>query len=201
MTLYYSLVFFVFVIELFVFLTLLIPLPLQIRHKVFTFISEHPAMDHIRHWSRISFLFIGILFADSVNRVYRVQLELQNISRDQTGAAAALGAERLEVQARKFYSQRNMYLCGFTLLLSLILDRTSSYIRDIIHLEMRLRKAESKGGEDDSGEVARLKRELALKEKVIDAMKSQSAGLAREYDRLSDEFSKKNTDGTPRKDL
>lgn len=66
---------------------------------------------------------------------------------------------------------------------------------------MRLRKAESKGGEDDSGEVARLKRELALKEKVIDAMKSQSAGLAREYDRLSDEFSKKNTDGTPRKDL
>lgn len=30
----------------------------------------------------------------------------------------------MEVQARKFYSQRNMYLCGFTLFLSLILNRT-----------------------------------------------------------------------------
>ncbi|KAI5307129.1 hypothetical protein KEM56_004189 [Ascosphaera pollenicola] len=188
-------------VELVVFMTLLIPLPLTIRHKIFTFISAHPAMEQIRHWSRIAFLFIAILFADSVNRVYRVQLELQNISRDQSGAAAALGAERLEVQARKFYSQRNMYLCGFTLFLSLILDRTSSYIRDIISLEMRLKKVTTKDTKEDSSEVARLKRELALKEKDIEALKAQSAGLAREYDRLGDEVTGKNSDGTPKKDL
>lgn len=38
--------------------------------------------------------------------------------------SVVLGHERMEVQARKFYSQRNMYLCGFTLFLSLILNRT-----------------------------------------------------------------------------
>lgn len=41
-----------------------------------------------------------------------------------TVSRAVLGHERMEVQARKFYSQRNMYLCGFTLFLSLILNRT-----------------------------------------------------------------------------
>jgi hypothetical protein len=35
----------------------------------------------------------------------------------------------MEVQARKFYSQRNMYLCGFTLFLSLILNRTYMMVR------------------------------------------------------------------------
>ena len=41
-----------------------------------------------------------------------------------TSSRSVLGHERMEVQARKFYSQRNMYLCGFTLFLSLILNRT-----------------------------------------------------------------------------
>ncbi|KAI5280300.1 hypothetical protein KEM54_003778 [Ascosphaera aggregata] len=208
MTLYYTLirfvyfyqVFFILVAEMVVFLALLIPLPLRVRHKVFTLMAEHPMIAKIHHWSKIAFIFIAILFIDSVNRVYRVQLELQKISKDQSGAAAALGAERLEVQARKFYSQRNMYLCGFTLFLSLILDRTSNFIRDILHLEMRLKQAKASTNEE-SGEVARLKKELALKEKDIEAMKQQSAGLAREYDRLGDEYSKKNADNTPKKDL
>ncbi|KAI5272629.1 hypothetical protein KEM52_005115 [Ascosphaera acerosa] len=144
-------------------------------------------------------------------------------------SAAALGAERLEVQARKFYSQRNMYLCGFTLFLSLILDRTTNYIRDILHLEMRLRQATgssagagkaTKGqsaatagtlsasaassADEYVAEIARLKKELALKEKDIEAMKAQSAGLAREYERLGDEFGKKEgaaAGGAARKDL
>ena len=43
-----------------------------------------------------------------------------------------MGHERMEVQARKFYSQRNMYLCGFTLFLSLILNRTYIMILDVL---------------------------------------------------------------------
>ena len=41
----------------------------------------------------------------------------------------------MEVQARKFYSERNMYLCGFTLFLSLILNRTYVMILDVLRLE------------------------------------------------------------------
>ena len=43
----------------------------------------------------------------------------------------------MEVQARKFYSQRNMYLCGFTLFLSLILNRTYTMILDVLRSRRR----------------------------------------------------------------
>ncbi|OQE23504.1 hypothetical protein PENFLA_c011G10864 [Penicillium flavigenum] len=45
----------------------------------------------------------------TVNRVYRVQQELSSFTKDGPGMGAAhLGTDRMEVQARKFYSQRNI---------------------------------------------------------------------------------------------
>ena len=41
-----------------------------------SFISENPLVAQIQYWMKICFVFILILFIDSVNRVYRVQVEL-----------------------------------------------------------------------------------------------------------------------------
>jgi uncharacterized membrane protein (UPF0127 family) len=41
-----------------------------------SFISESPIVAKIQYWMKITFVFILILFIDSVNRVYRVQVEL-----------------------------------------------------------------------------------------------------------------------------
>ena len=117
----------------------------------------------------------------------------------------------MEVQARKFYSQRNMYLCGFTLFLSLILNRTYTLILDILRLEDKVKQYEGDkkaGGKEsarlasagDAGEIGRLKKELADRERDIDALKKQSEGLAREYSELSDRIGKENVDDTPKKD-
>ncbi|WEW54818.1 Endoplasmic reticulum transmembrane protein 3 [Emydomyces testavorans] len=164
------------------------------------------------YYTLITFIFILILFIDSVNRVYRVQIELSAYSKDGSGAAAgALGSERMEVQARKFYSQRNMYLCGFTLFLSLILNRTYTMILEILRLEDRVKQYEGDkraGGKDsarlaaagDIGEIGRLKKELAARDRDIDVLKKQSEGLSREYNALSDKYSKENADDTPKKD-
>lgn len=38
--------------------------------------------------SQITFIFILILFIDSVNRVYRVQLEMSAFSKDTTGVGS-----------------------------------------------------------------------------------------------------------------
>lgn len=118
--------------------------------------------------------------------------------------AGSLGPERMEVQARKFYSQRNMYLCGFTLFLSLILNRTYALILDVLRLEeavSSLRK-ESNASGGDAAEVARLKKELEKKETDLLAMKKQSEGLAREYNELGDRYAaKEGTTGEPRKNL
>jgi len=110
----------------------------------------------------------------------------------------------MEVQARKFYSQRNMYLCGFTLFLSLILNRTYIMILDVLRLEEEVEKVRGNkpsGGDLDQaggiGEIGRLKEELSKRDKDIEVLKSQSKGLSDEYNRLGDKFHV--SDGTPKK--
>jgi len=122
--------------------------------------------------------------------------------------AAALGSERMEVQARKFYSQRNMYLCGFTLFLSLILNRTYIMILDVLRLEEKVKMYEGDkkaGGEKlnemgNANEVGQLKREISKKDKELEAMKKQAEGLQREYDQLSVKYNQMNPESEARKD-
>jgi len=211
MTLYYSLVFLLLVAEMALFVLLIIPLPFPIRRKMFTFISESPLVAKLQYGMKITFIFILILFIDSVNRVYRVQVELAE-SNKQQGGAAVMGHERMEVQARKFYSQRNMYLCGFTLFLSLILNRTYTMILDILRLEEKVKKFEgdpkASGKQSEKldnagniGEIGRLKKELAAKDRDIETLKKQSEGLSREYNELSDRYgATQKADATPKKD-
>ena len=124
--------------------------------------------------------------------------------------AAAMGSERMEVQARKFYSQRNMYLTGFTLFLSLILNRTYMMILDVLRLEEKVKmyegdkKAGGKEGEKlDEGyradQIGQLKRELGKKDKEIEAIKKQAEGLQKEYDNLSVKYNQSNPSGGDKK--
>lgn len=109
-----------------------------------------------------------------------------------------MGHERLEVQARKFYSQRNMYLCGFTLFLSLILNRTYVMILETLRLEEKLKqydgtdkntKASAKlAAAGDAGEISRLKKEIKKRDQDVETLKKQSEGLQREYHELTERY-------------
>lgn len=70
-----------------VFMTLIVPLPFTVKRKLFTFISENPLVAKLQYGLKITFIFILILFIDSVNRVYRVQVELSQ-AKYQGGSAA-----------------------------------------------------------------------------------------------------------------
>src|SRR5216110_2287290 len=59
-------------------------------------------------------MFILLLFLDSCNRVWRVSEE-----NSPSVEASVRETYRTDMHARIFYAQRNMYLCGFTLFLSL----------------------------------------------------------------------------------
>jgi hypothetical protein len=118
----------------------------------------------------------------------------------------------MEVQARKFYSQRNMYLCGFTLFLSLILNRTYIMILEVLRLEDRVKLLEGDkkaGGKDSAriaeagsvGEIGALKKELEAKDRDIETLKKQCEGLTREYHKLGDEVSNEKGDKNVKKDL
>lgn len=69
-------VFLLLVTEMSIFMALIVPLPFTFRRKLFTFISESPLIAKLQYGMKITFIFILILFIDSVNRVYRVQVEL-----------------------------------------------------------------------------------------------------------------------------
>jgi len=207
MTLYYSLVFLLLVTEMVIFMGLVMPLPFTVKRKLFTFVSESPIVAKLQYGMKITFIFILILFIDSVNRVYSVQLESAKAHQN---ADAMGGSARMEVQARKFYAQRNMYLCGFTLFLSLILNRTYVLILDTLRLEeevKRLSGDKSVGGKDSAklaqagqlGEIGKLKKELAQKDRDIETLKKQGEGFQREYNRLGDEKAGA-AEATPKKD-
>jgi B-cell receptor-associated protein 31 len=94
-------VFLLLVTEMLIFLALIVPLPFTWRRKLFTFISESPIIAKLQYGMKvrhipvlariyltlfqITFIFILILFVDSVNRVYRVQVELTGMGNQQGG--------------------------------------------------------------------------------------------------------------------
>ncbi|KAI1774602.1 B-cell receptor-associated 31-like protein [Hypoxylon cercidicola] len=210
MTLYYSLVFVLLVAEMSLFMLLVVPMPFTIRRKMFTFLSENPVVAKLQYWLKITFVFILILFLDSVNRVYRVQLELATATDSSKGAAAVMGHERLEVQARKFYSQRNMYLCGFTLFLSLILNRTYTMILEVLRLEGKVKQyegtdrktkdAEKLAAAGNPAEIGRLRVELEKRDRDIENLKKQAEGLSREYHDLCEKYGETQPPAGTRKD-
>jgi B-cell receptor-associated protein 31 len=199
MTLYYSLVFLLLVTEMLIFCALIVPLPFTWRRKLFTFISESPIIAKLQYGMKITFIFILILFIDSVNRVYRVQLELSGSDDQGRSGVAAGGIERMEVQARKFYSQRNMYLCGFTLFLSLILNRTYVMILDVLRLEEEVKSLRGDPKSKNSalknaggpGEVGALRKELEAKDRDMENLKKQVENMQKEYNRMGDEVAGK----------
>lgn len=102
-----------------------------------------------------------------------------------------------------------MYLCGFTLFLSLILNRTYTMILETLRLEEKIKqyqgdpKATAKSGKQLAnaggvGEIGKLKNQLAQKDRDLETMKKQVEGLQREYGRLGDQVS--GSDGTSKKD-
>ena len=115
------------------------------------------------------------------------------------------------MQARKFYAQRNMYLCGFTLFLSLylppyqsatrglrvrVLARTYSTIEELLASEEQITKLKAssnsgiKSGAKSEAEIERLTMELEKKDRDLQAMKRQAEGTNKAYDDLADQHSK-----------
>lgn len=74
-------------LEMAIFMALIVPLPFSWKRTLFTFISESPLVAKLQYGMKITFIFILILFIDSVNRVYRVQVELAQ-AKNAGGAAA-----------------------------------------------------------------------------------------------------------------
>lgn len=190
MALYYNLVFGLLIVEMTFFTFLSLPFPRRIRRSVLSTISAPFRNEQFQIAIKCVLGFVLVLFIDSVNRVYSVTTELHASSPSNQVGTSGLLNDRSEVQARRFYAQRNMYLCGFTLFLTLILTRTYSLVAELVLTKDKLDNMKANGElseKSDSTEVADLKKELTSKEQDLETLKEQAQGLSKDYESVSDE--------------
>ncbi|KIS69880.1 uncharacterized protein UMAG_02396 [Mycosarcoma maydis] len=192
MTLYYSIVFALLCFEMAMFMVLIIPLPFTWRRKLFHFLATNPVVAKIQYGLKITFIFVAVLFVDAVQRMVKVMSEGET-ARDNRGVQDV--RTETNYAARKFYSQRNMYLTGFTLFLSLILSRSYSLILDLINTQEEL-VALKKGAKTSSSGADIEKKYLT----EIDTLKKQAKQQQEEYNRLSDELAKATGNTSTKKD-
>ncbi|KJA17880.1 hypothetical protein HYPSUDRAFT_45885 [Hypholoma sublateritium FD-334 SS-4] len=200
MTIYYSLTFMLLASEMVTFCLLVAPLPYSLKKRLFTFLTESKIVAKVAYGLKISFIFVAILFADALQRMFRVTAESDLARHNKQGMLSDIRTDT-GIAARKFYAQRNVYLTGFCLFLSLVLTRTFYIILDLIHTQeeyAKLKKATASSSrstgaqsEDQAKEIAALKKEVEKAQKQqrdFEILKKQSAQNNAEYDRLATEL-------------
>lgn len=195
----YVLTFTLLIVEMVLFALISLPLPSTMRRPLLRTLSIPFHTPQFQMIMRCVFVFIGIMFVDSVNRTLKVDRELAGLgpTGDYAGIGAGVGGvavgggvSRAEIQSRRFYSQRNMYLCGFTLFLSLILNRTSSMVFDLLEIKEKWRKLEASGATLSGTEksTASIEEENAKLKLKIEALKTEKQSLLKKSKALSDEY-------------
>ncbi|KAK9767463.1 Endoplasmic reticulum transmembrane protein 3 [Basidiobolus ranarum] len=197
MALYYSIVFGFMITQMSLFLLMVSPFPQRFKQSILMKIDSSKWMHKINFYVNIGLFFVFILFVDSIIRMV-------NSTEEANVANQADPRTDSQLHLRKFYSQRNFYLTGFTLFLSLILNRTFFMMMDLYHAEVqvgKLRNGHSNGKPkyversevDHADNVRRIEElrkevdELRKKERNIDQLKERTGKEATEYHNLSKE--------------
>jgi B-cell receptor-associated protein 31 len=174
----YVITFSILVTEMIFFSLISLPLPSKIRRPLLKALSIPFNNNNFQIVLKCVFAFIGIMFVDSVNRTMKVNIELSNLDQN-----ISFNSNRLEIQSRRFYSQRNMYLCGFTLFLSLILNRTYSMVFELLSVKEEIQKINSESNSTEkstsktTGSSAKIEKLKKEKESIL----LKSKALADEY--------------------
>ncbi|KAF8174907.1 endoplasmic reticulum protein [Pholiota molesta] len=179
------------------FCLLVAPLPYAIKKRLFAFLTESKIVAKVAYGLKISFIFVAILFADALQRMFRVTAESDLAKSNKGGMVSDIRTDT-GIAARKFYAQRNVYLTGFCLFLSLVLTRTFYIILDLIHTQeeyAKLKKASAGAtdakSDDQTKEIASLKKQIAelkKQERDFEILKKQASQNNAEYDRLATEL-------------
>ncbi|CAO0792729.1 unnamed protein product [Mucor circinelloides] len=209
MTIYYTTVFFILVLEMISFGILVFPFPSRWRRAMLKFVSGSPMVAKAVRILKIVFGFIFVLFIDAVNRLQRIDQDEQPEDASRPYHDYSYEASQ---KARKFYAQRNLYLTGFTLFLSLILERTSTLVIAMLKHEEELEHAKSEHESSKQDEKKLLEMERSYEDKIkslqsevvqLQSKKSEYENLkqkidqeAADYHKLADERTKLNPTST-----
>ncbi|GAA5980460.1 hypothetical protein JCM11641_003403 [Rhodosporidiobolus odoratus] len=151
MALHNQAAFLVLCLEIAVFTILVIPLPFTWRRALLKTIAESHIIAKIQYGLKITFIFIALLFVDAVNQMLKIHREREITL--QAGQPTPDMRAQSDYRSRKFLSERNFYLHGSCLFLSLILSRTYSLVLDLIKAQEDLAILKAQNG-DRSAQAA-----------------------------------------------
>lgn len=165
MTLYYTFVFGILAFEMVMFLLLAMPVPSKFRKPITMALIKPFRLTQVQVAIKCVLAFILLLFIDTINRVYSINSELS-----QTPLASGV-SDRNEVQSRKFYAQRNMYLTGITLFLTFTVFRTYGLVWELLEMKEKFRAVPNQMNVED------LQKQIEAADKEIASMKERAEGL------------------------
>jgi len=101
----------------------------------------------------------------------------------------ASGSTRAEIQSRRFYAQRNVYLCGLTLFFSLVVKRTYDLVYDLLNVKEELAKRQQGAKLDklsavDEKDASSVREKIKESEKELEKLKKQAEALSNDYESL-----------------
>ncbi|CDR48330.1 RHTO0S17e01332g2_1 [Rhodotorula toruloides] len=140
-------------IEILTFFVLIVPLPFTWRRALFKTIAESHIIAKIQYGLKITFIFIALMFVDAVNQMVKIHRE-REASANVAGGLAPDARSQADYRSRKFLSERNFYLHGSCLFLSLILSRTYSLVLDLIRAQEELAIVKAQATGSPSAEAA-----------------------------------------------
>ncbi|RKP15021.1 endoplasmic reticulum protein [Piptocephalis cylindrospora] len=146
MALHYTIVFGLLVTEMVLMTLFLLPLPYSFRKGLTRWLAESSAAERLHYYLKIICIFVLVLFVDALNRSIRLHHDLHDPGQTQSPFAGS-GGHGLEARvdatahSRMFYAQRNVYLCGFTLFLTLALYRLQDVFLQWVTAEEKLQEA------------------------------------------------------------
>ncbi|KAG0677689.1 hypothetical protein C6P40_000706 [Pichia californica] len=192
----YVLTFSLLILEMIMFSLISFPLPSKIRRPLLKTLSIPFNSQQFQVVLKCIFVFIGIMFADSINRTIKVTNELYNSNNFNNNENLLNGGiSRAEIQSRRFYSQRNMYLCGFTLFLSLILNRTYKMVFELLEVKEKVKFLESDSSNNLSNSSKNLKSNNSINlnndenlKLRIKELETEKENLLKKSKALSDEY-------------
>lgn len=202
MALQYTLVFSLLMVEMALFAIISLPLPPKVRKPLFNSINIPFHSEKFQIFFKCIIGFIGVLFVDSLHRMNKVTNELYNMDNGgfvpehsgmppppQGNPGIASGSTRAEIQSRRFYAQRNVYLCGLTLFFSLVVKRTYDLVYDLLNVKEELAR-QQKGAKLDKLSTVDEKNAKDVRQKIKDSekemkrLKKQAEALSKDYESL-----------------
>ena len=146
MAIHNHLIFAFLMVQSVIFLLLVVPLPSRLRRSLVNFIADSPALHRV--WQVQSFLtlMVVIFLLESLRQYYVSSEEHHDLNEENDGGKSHDHGEELggledkKLHMRMHYAERNMFLTGGCMFMSLVLNRWVAFLRKLNKAEDDLMK-------------------------------------------------------------